>query len=154
MIEHGILRFLVQYGGDMKQMLLSIAAISWPLSLLGLATDQVTYVVPMKTGLVCLKDQLPDPTPGDTPCSEVCPTLSMPAQFRCVDHWLWNCDVGSSQMYRHERKRWKWKCAQATFISCGDWYDNGCCAEADTGPSCAGNSGLLPCVGIPPQTGP
>ena len=77
-------------------------------------------------------------------CPPECTTLEMPSQTRCVTSF-WNCNDPINEDWRHMRKRWKWKCEDQT-------NDYGCCLGADPGPSCAGNSGLLPCTGIPPQT--
>lgn len=86
------------------------------------------------------------------PCPE-CPTLEIEPQYRCNNPpWFSKCtmDEGGNR-YRDKRRRWKWKCPGTTYVSCGTWNAIGCCETYDGGQSCAGNSGLVPCEGIPPQ---
>jgi|GEM_PF-6633923 len=97
---------------------------------------------------------IPDGGCGIATICPACETLSMPPQYNCENPPLgWNCNIdpGGSK-YRNERKRWKWKCPEeVTYISCGPWVALGCCATYDGGQSCAGNSGLSVCQGVPPS---
>jgi hypothetical protein len=137
----------------------SLLAVTWPLALL-LVTPQAlpSKVEGVPVAPECKAElDLPKPTIGGgsngmriPACPEECKTLEFESQIRCVDAGIWHCETNNHQ-WQHKRKRWKWKCTNITYVSCGTWFDFGCCAQVDPGPSCAGNSGLHPCAGIPPQ---
>ncbi len=94
----------------------------------------------------------PEPAPVIPACDPNCVTYTMPSQNRCAGQWAWEDCSRQGYAYKSQtRLRWKWVCPSQTFISCGNWGDNGtCCTAIGTDPSCAGNSGLLPCTGTPP----
>lgn len=134
--------------------LAGIAPIFAPLDVRGLWTEAETVLasstpVPEVGGCPdFLGCGAPDPM---APCPE-CTTLSMPEQYRCSDDNFFNCTIDSGgPEFRDKRLRWKWKCPnEVTYISCGQWDPIGCCSADDGYHSCAGNSGLVVCEGVPP----
>lgn len=87
------------------------------------------------------------------PCPiNACPTETMPPQYRCNPPGFMQsgCSTNADKFY-DKRYRWKWKCPDQPYkVSCGEWFNQSCCSITDPGPSCAGNSGILPCEGTPP----
>lgn len=134
-----------------------IAPIIVPLDVQGLWTEAETVLasnLPTSDVAGCpdfLGCGAPDPM---APCPSNCTALEIEAQYRCNNPpWFWDCDgsSGGNDKYYDKRDRWKWKCpGEINYVSCGPWYMISCCSVYDPDPSCAGNSGLVTCEGLPP----